>query len=444
MTEIELLAVVRAVHIASTVAVAGASAFRLFVLPRSPSPLEDVNDGDTPETVAARWTAAWCSVALTIAAASWLGWLALTAASMSGAPMSQVFDGDVLGIVLSRTTFGHVWIARSACMLVLAGILVAARRRDRQGASHANPHAAGVALLLLLTIAGTGHAIAGESSERVTRVAVDVLHLLGAGAWLGALVPLLFVLGRATATSPAWRELAIGAVRRFSVLGVVAVLVLLGSGLLNAAWLVGSWAALGDTPYGRLVAVKVACFVLIVSIAAVNRLHWTPRLDPRDSPHRALRGLRRNVILELGLGAIVLAVVGLLGVTPPSSHEHGGEAHAMLGIHGRESQRLQSVSGSGIGVLRIEEGCRLSTPQGDAAVQLTTYSSEMNSPWPSLIAALSGERPRVPSTWPVREIHRLCDIRATKSGVEGQAQQERRAPLRSAGQSPVAGTSGIH
>jgi len=50
----------------------------------------------------------------------------------------------------------------------------------------------------------------------------------------------------------------------------------------------------------------------------------------------------------------------------------------------------------------------------------------MNNPWPSLIAALSGERVRTPSTWPVREIHRLCDVCAAKSGDSRQARQSNR------------------
>jgi hypothetical protein len=38
----------------------------------------------------------------------------------------------------------------------------------------------------------------------------------------------------------------------------------------------------------------------------------------------------------------------------------------------------------------------------------------MNNPWLSLIAALSGQRITTPSTWPVREIHRLWEVRAPR------------------------------
>jgi hypothetical protein len=37
----------------------------------------------------------------------------------------------------------------------------------------------------------------------------------------------------------------------------------------------------------------------------------------------------------------------------------------------------------------------------------------MKNPWLSLIAALSGQRIRTPSTWPVREVHRLSDVRSS-------------------------------
>jgi len=44
----------------------------------------------------------------------------------------------------------------------------------------------------------------------------------------------------------------------------------------------------------------------------------------------------------------------------------------------------------------------------------------MNNPWLSLIAALSGQRINTPSTWPVREVHRLFDARPPRSGTASQ------------------------
>jgi putative copper resistance protein D len=336
VTEIGTLAAVRAVHIASTVALAGAFAFRLLVLPRSASRVADA--ADSPAAVAMRWMLGWCAVAIVTGFASWLAWLALVAASMSGASLREAVDVDVLAVVLARTTFGRVWIVRSACLLALAACLAMTRRSDRPGAAQLESAAACLALVVLLTMAGAGHAVGGAPSERAAHVVVDALHLLGAGTWLGALVPLLFVLSRAAAASdPAWQALSVAVVRRFSALGVVAVLLLLGSGLLNAAWLVGSWAGLGSTPYGRLVGIKVMLFVLIVAIAAVNRLRLAPRLAAPPAQAGAVRALRRNVIAELIIGVIVVAVVGWLGVMPPAAHEHTDGMGSMIGhANGRD------------------------------------------------------------------------------------------------------------
>ncbi|MEO8311307.1 MAG: hypothetical protein ABI520_09065 [Caldimonas sp.] len=53
----------------------------------------------------------------------------------------------------------------------------------------------------------------------------------------------------------------------------------------------------------------------------------------------------------------------------------------------------------------------------------------MNNPWLSLIAVLSGERVNAPLTWPVREVHRLCEIRACKPAEGSQAHPSRHRGL---------------
>jgi len=99
---------------------------------------------------------------------------------------------------------------------------------------------------VLVSLAWAGHAIGTETSMRPIHVAADSLHLLGAGLWLGALAPLLFVLARARAT-PAreWHALAASATRRFSTLGMFAVDALAMTGLINA------WLLVGDLPRPR-------------------------------------------------------------------------------------------------------------------------------------------------------------------------------------------------
>jgi len=68
---------------------------------------------------------------------------------------------------------------------------------------------------------------------------------------------------------------------------------------------------------------------------------------------------------------------------------------------------------------------------GEAAGRLATYSTAMNNPWSSLISALSGQRITTPSTWPVREVHRLFEVRVTRpaDGVETHRSHGRRGPM---------------
>jgi putative copper resistance protein D len=77
--------------------------------------------------------------------------------------------------------------------------------------------------------------------------------------------------------------------------------------------------ALIGTAYGRLLLVKLALFMAMVALAAVNRWSLTPRLDRGNNGAR--RALRRNAILETAAGIAIVTVVGALGVTIPAAHQ---------------------------------------------------------------------------------------------------------------------------
>ncbi len=143
----------------------------------------------------------------------------------------------------------------------------------------------------------------------------QALHLLAAGFWLGSLVPLsLFLAGAAS-----WRMEQSGvdrALRRFSDLAMIAVLLVIGSGVFNAWLLVGSPSALLATGYGKVLLVKMALVGAMVVLALSNRFFLLPALATRRGA--ALSRLERNVVLEIVLGAVVLAVASTLGNLPPA------------------------------------------------------------------------------------------------------------------------------
>jgi copper resistance protein D len=324
---LDLMALTRALHEGAVVVIAGAFAFRWLIAP-------GLHEADWPVAARvelARWRRICVLWGIALAFTSWAVWLALIAAEMSGQPLAESVRVGVLSTVLARTSFGHVWVLRCGLLVLLA---LAQLWSARRAADTRKPEIAGavIALVLLVTLAWTGHAAGTPKATRPLHLTGDALHLLGAGLWLGTLVPLLLVLGRAKSDgTPAWMSVAAAATRRFSRLGLVAVLLLLATGVINAWLLVGSLPALLASPYGQWVMVKIALFAAIVVVAAVNRLWLSPRMqsDRGQGGHSALRRLRRNVIVELALGATIVGVAGLLGTLPPASHHHGPGMDAM-------------------------------------------------------------------------------------------------------------------
>ncbi|WP_434592232.1 copper resistance protein CopC [Streptomyces sp. A5-4] len=190
---------------------------------------------------------------------------------------------------------------------------------------------------------------------------VDVLHLLAVATWLGGLAALLVALYRTPGIERA-------AVRNFSRVAFISVVVLAATGIYQSWRQVGSWSALTGTSYGQLLLVKVGLVVVLVGIAWISR-RWTARLagdaaadakaedgagaaeeeaveaeervtvpeDParsaqlsrqkaalatarvkRERDADPLRtGLRRSVLAEAGVAVVLLAVTTVLTSTEP-------------------------------------------------------------------------------------------------------------------------------
>jgi putative copper resistance protein D len=169
--------------------------------------------------------------------------------------------------------------------------------------------------------------------EAIFHPTADVLHLIAAAAWIGALLPLI-VLFAAAGADDASLAMARTATARFSILGIVSVSTLVATGIVNTYYLAGSVPALLHTDYGRLLLIKIALFLAMVAIAAVNRLRLTPQLLQEASiasSRDALRRLRRNAAIEVLAGAIVIAIVAALGTMAPAIHAaHQHPAYAAV------------------------------------------------------------------------------------------------------------------
>lgn len=305
---------VRAIHYAATIAAVGAVFFSVFIA--EPAFCKSGDGARAPGIVRARL--AWISwIALAVAVASGAAWFVLVAQSMSGSAFADLFSQGVLWIVLLQTAFGRDWLARLILAGLLAAMLALLFRRRGNKAFVSDALAVTFAGGLVGTLAFAGHAVGARGIEGIIHPAADFAHLIAAAAWVGMLLPLALFLA-----AVAHEDTSIGvahmAIRRFSNFGLVTVGVLLITGIINALYLAGSVPALIETDYGRLLLIKVALFVVMIAIAAVNRQVWTPRLLRDGSAGRAALGrVRRNAAIEAGLGAVIIVIVAVLGVTPP-------------------------------------------------------------------------------------------------------------------------------
>jgi putative copper resistance protein D len=310
---------VRAIHFAATLVVAGIVFFVVFIA--EPAFAKAGSEARLPAAIRPllAWLA-WTSLVLT--AASGFVWFVLVAASMSERPVAEVFSEGILWVVLLQTDFGRAWLIRALLVVLLAAVFVFALTTKPKPSPSIWLNAIAVAMAagLVGMLAWGGHAAGGARSEGIIHPAADVLHLTAAAAWVGALLPLALLLGRA-GRDAASIAIARTATLRFSVLGLASVATLMITGLINAFYLVGSIAALLGTGYGRLLTVKIALFFVMVAVAAINRFRLTPELVPDASlapARQVLRRLRRNAVIEIALGAVIIAIVAKLGVTPPA------------------------------------------------------------------------------------------------------------------------------
>ncbi|GAA1151163.1 copper resistance protein CopC [Streptomyces hebeiensis] len=242
------------------------------------------------------------------------GWLALTGGTLvllllrnpytNSGKLGDAFDLAGLQEVLTTKT-GAALVSR-LLLLGAAALFVAvlfgayAKREESQDESErkeAGDLTLGLALggtVVAAGIAGTW-ALAEHAStglQPALAMPVDVLHLLAVAAWLGGLTALLVSLYRAPSIEGA-------AVRRFSRVAFISVVVLAVTGLYQSWRQVGSWSALWNTSYGQLLLVKVALVALLVGIAWFSR-RWTGRLG--EPPAKAEDGAAEDDGREAGAG----------------------------------------------------------------------------------------------------------------------------------------------
>ncbi|MEO5825307.1 MAG: CopD family protein [Gemmatimonadales bacterium] len=216
----------------------------------------------------------------------------------------EPLESGLIQAVLLEGTWGMSWMLQTvAALTVLAGSWLV---RGRHAASWRLLVVA--AAVIAWTQTGMGHPTE-EIWPAFTGRVVDLLHLVGAGLWLGTLAILSLTTFPVLRGAGRIDELA-GVVRGFSIPARTGAALLVASGGVATWRYVGSFGALFSTTYGLLVVGKVGIFVLIAAAGWWNWRILTPALVAA-SPDAPVR-LRRAVTIELSMAAIVLGLTAVL------------------------------------------------------------------------------------------------------------------------------------
>ena len=208
---------------------------------------------------------------------------------------------------VAGTTFFRAGVVRIlACAGLIAGCVSLVKRPEPLRWWIA---LAGFTVLLGVGSAWTSHA-AGRLGPRAALLALDALHQIAAGAWIGGLLHLTVA-----ASSHAEAGWSAGLLKRFSTVAFVSVAILVVAGVgLTVAYVDGAGALLG-TSYGSMILTKVAILGGVMLLGAAN--FFAVRRLPEGAGVSVPR-LRRFVEVEFGLGATVLFVAASLTSLPPA------------------------------------------------------------------------------------------------------------------------------
>ncbi|EFH86568.1 copper resistance protein CopC [Ktedonobacter racemifer DSM 44963] len=304
-----------------------------------------------------------------------VGWVAFTfyqASVASDSSIWQAFGNGTVRSLLFESHFGSIWLPRLG--LIALGVVLWLFWRY-------GVHEGGISYLLpvYLFLLGIGvmtttsldsHAAANHDPG--LWIMFDVLHLSATGFWIGGLLAFVLILpatlhillpgtGDRTrffaALIPHFSRVALASVICLSVTGILEA----GSHVSGDGWLSApAWWQLLTSPYGIALEIKVGLFVILIGLGAFALRRVSPRMrryaaDPSKETGAASfaagslqRTFRRSILIEVGIGVLLLLVVGgLTSLSPPTqASTRTGNALLQQGQVGDLSYRLAVTPGT--------------------------------------------------------------------------------------------------
>lgn len=250
-----------------------------------------------------------------LAAAAYAAILWLEAASMAEVPVAEAFPA--LRSVLAATHYGVAWMIGAGALLLVA--LCSAM----EGAMSQRVRVAALGVLLY-SRSMVSHA--GAGGDLSWAVAVDWVHLVLIGIWLGeVLVAGLLTLRAAPQgqpQEPAERARYIEALSRSATIALAGIV---ATGVVSALRGLGGIGNVVGNPYGTTLLVKLGLVAGAAALGGLNRFTVMPALlsQLRASGATATdahRRFARILHIEAVLLVAVLLAAAFLSSTPPPAH----------------------------------------------------------------------------------------------------------------------------
>lgn len=242
----------------------------------------------------------FASVAALIWLVALLCQIVLTVSELLGRPWVDSVDPVIVQSLITQTLLGQLLAVQVVLVALVAALSWAILGR-----------VTGVIVLVMAGVAAMLPALTGHSGLHGGHTAASIslaLHVLAVGVWVGGLIATCAYVARTP-------QGAAVAVRRFSVLALVCVLVLGESGLVNASLRVDGIASLITTPYGTLILGKALLLAALVVLGWRQRQRVVP-VAGSDSGRQTLVRLAAFEVVLMGL-ALGLSVA-LSRTAPPA------------------------------------------------------------------------------------------------------------------------------
>jgi putative copper resistance protein D len=243
----------------------------------------------------------------------------ISIAAMMGVPVVEL-DLPMIEAMILGTDMGFAFLVRSG--LLLTGLAAILALRNRQAAL---AFAAGCYGCALVTLGWSGHAAATEGGLGLFHRLNNGIHLVSAGLWLGAIGRFLVLTFRCYKDpDEAKAHAVLKAMHAFAPMGISLVALVAVTGTVNSHLIFGlpNVAATFATPYGILLAIKLALVAAMVAFGAhharVSRGAATAVRDGNVYPAQALGALQRTLIAEFLLGLLVIGLVAVFGTMSPT------------------------------------------------------------------------------------------------------------------------------